>query len=330
MAGPESPKVAVIVRTKDRPELLRRALESLLGQTYPAWEAVIVNDGGARQPVADIIAAESERIGGRLRVVDHPTSTGRWPSANAGIAATHAPYVVLHDDDDSWHPDFLAQTAAFLDEHPDEWGVIARAEVIHERYEGDSFVETFRYRLEDHNPEVLLTDLLDFNRFVPIQFLYRRTLHEQLGLYDSTKSAAADWMFNMQVVALRPVRYVSRQVLSYWHQRPGVEGVQGNSVFAAPIDHRLADRRHRDEALRQYINAVGPGLPLFLAEREMRMEAAAQQRSTEVKERISDLEASISGLKGDIADLRRSLDLTLDARIRRIARKTRERVRRHT
>lgn len=319
------PRVGIVVRTKDRPAMLRRALASIQGQTYADWEAVIVNDGGAPDALEAVLAESSAAADPRIRVIHHPEPFGRWPSANAGVAATTAPYLVLHDDDDRWHPDFLAETTAHLDAHPDDYGVITHAEVVHEKYEGDELVEVWRYELEDHNPEVLLTDLLEFNRFVPIQFLYRRTLHELLGEYDATKPAAADWMFNLRAVALRPVPYASRRVLAYWHQRPGIDGALGNSVFAAPADHRFADRRHRDEELRAYIARNGAGLPLFLTKaletRTQEIQEAADRREQTLNERIDSLDEAL-------ADLKRSLELTIDARLRRWYRELRSKRRR--
>lgn len=319
------PRVGIVVRTKDRPAMLRRALSSIQAQTHGDWETVIVNDGGAPETVDAVLAQTGAAEDPRIRVIHHPESLGRWPSANAGVAATTAPYLVLHDDDDRWHPDFLAETTAHLDAHPDDYGVITHAEVIHERSEGEEFVEVWRYELEDHNPEVLLTDLLEFNRFVPIQFLYRRTLHDLLGEYDATKPAAADWMFNLRAVALRPVPYASPRVLAYWHQRPGIDGTLGNSVFAAPAEHRFADRRHRDEELRAYIAGNGAGLPLFLTKaletRTQEIQDAAHRRETALNERIDRLDEAL-------ADLKRSLELTIDARLRRWYRELRGKTRR--
>lgn len=329
MTDTNTARVAIVVRTKDRPQLLRRALASITAQSMPDWEAVIVNDGGDAASVIEVVNTVDPAARERIRVLDHIESLGRWPSANAGVDATTAEFIVLHDDDDSWHPEFLAETTAFLDAHPQEHGVIARADVVLEKYDGDDLVVTGGYQLEDHNPEVLLTDLLDFNRFVPIQFLYRRRLHDIIGPYDASKPAAADWMFNMQVVRLRPIRYVSERALAYWHQRPGVNGVNGNSVFAATGDHRIADRSHRDEALRAYIEADGAGLPLYLAQAFASLEKrneADRRRVDELEARLSAIEASMHEAASGIAALRVSLEQTIDARVRRIVRTGRARL----
>lgn len=322
------PKASVIIRTKDRPAMLRRALSSILSQEEQRWEALIVNDGGSPAAVDEVIAEYAAAAAGRVRVLHHETSLGRWPSANAGVTGTSAPYVVLHDDDDSWHPEFLSRTVRYLDENPDEWGVIVRTDVIHEQYEEDgSLRETWRYLLEAHHDRVLTMDIVKFNRFVPISFLYRRTLHDRVGLYDASLPAAADWAFNMQTLALRPLNYVDDDVLAYWHQRPGVDGTQGNSVFAAPADHREADRAHRDDALREYIANQGWGLPLFLSALSERHKREAVEIKTENEAHLAELRAQIVGLDEAIARLQHHLDRTMDARIRGFVWRQKQRMR---
>lgn len=301
MADPTAPDVAIVVRAKDRPQTLRRALASIGGQTFANWEAIIVNDGGEAAPVEELLAELDETVRSRIVHRRHPVSVGRWASANAGIAHTAAPLIVLHDDDDTWHPDFLTATVEHLRAHPDEIGVAARIEVIIEQERDGAFEESHRYLLEAHNDEILLTDLLEFNRFVPIGFLYRRALHESIGLYDQSLPAAGDWAFNLAAVATRRIRYVSDAPLAFWHQRPETPGVLGNSVHVATDDHRFADRRFRDDALRAYVRQAGLGLPLYLSAtttdlvrrletlteavaRLERLAASQQQRSAQLQE----------------------------------------------
>lgn len=50
----ENPLVSIIVRTKDRPKLLTRALQSIAEQTYRPIEVVLVNDGGCDLDVEEI------------------------------------------------------------------------------------------------------------------------------------------------------------------------------------------------------------------------------------------------------------------------------------
>src|SRR5205807_848942 len=78
----ETLPISVIVRTKDRPALLREAIASIRATGYPA-EIVVVNDGGAKPEVADVT------------LVQHDTSRGRAEAGNAGVRATSSKYVAF-------------------------------------------------------------------------------------------------------------------------------------------------------------------------------------------------------------------------------------------
>src|SRR5438445_225062 len=108
-------KVAVVMRTRNRPLLLRRAIGSVLAQTMADWEMIIVNDGGDGREVEGLVAAVSAHAAGRIRVVHHQRSLGMEAASNAGIAASESELLVTHDDDDSWEPAFLAECVGLLE-----------------------------------------------------------------------------------------------------------------------------------------------------------------------------------------------------------------------
>lgn len=258
------PLVSIVVRTKDRPDFLRRALTSITAQTLTRWECIIVDDGGKPAPVDAAVAALSADDRARIRIVHSPISRGRWVSANAGVLAGTAPLVVLHDDDDSWHPDFLARSVEYLDAHPERGGVVSRVEILWEKRSGDGFVVVDREVFQPDLPAPTLADTLLFNRFVPIAFVYRRSLHEELGLYDETLPVVGDWAFNLKVLARGPLDYLEGAPLAYWHQRVGSAGSEGNSVIESRGEHSRFDGRIRDDALREYVDGEGLGLVLYL------------------------------------------------------------------
>ena len=97
------PLVSVIVRTKNRPELLTNALRSIVQQTYGNFEIVLVNDGGMNiQDVAGAVAGKAP-----IRYIDHKKSLGRAAAANAGLKAARGRYINFLDDDDILYPDHL-------------------------------------------------------------------------------------------------------------------------------------------------------------------------------------------------------------------------------
>lgn len=116
------PSVSVIVATKDRPSLLRCALDSVAAQTLlrdDPIEVIVVNDGGA--DVSGVaVAAEAlgevidEVVDGAaagnlvVRLVSLPSTKGLAAARNRGLEIAQAGWVAFCDDDDVWLPHHLA------------------------------------------------------------------------------------------------------------------------------------------------------------------------------------------------------------------------------
>ena len=261
-----SARVGVVVRTKNRSWFLRRAILDIAAQTYAEWRVCVVNDGGDRGAVDEILAGLPEAIRGRVEVIHNPATVGRSAAANQGVRAVDTEFIVLHDDDDLWHPNFLLRTVEWLSTHPDDVGVVVRTEIVFERASaGGGFEEISREIFWADIDEIRFADLLEINRWVPISYLYRRELHDRVGYYDENIHAAEDWDFGLRTLVRHRVGFLDGTPLASWMQRRGVDGELGNSMFTLAQDHDRFDQHIRDTALREYAAAYGLGLPLYVA-----------------------------------------------------------------
>lgn len=257
-------RVGIVVRTKNRPWFLTRALEDIAAQTWSDWAVVVVNDGGDRSRVESALAAVDADVRRRVAVIHGATTRGRAASANAGVEALDSEFVVLHDDDDLWHPSFLARTVEWLEGHPDDAGVVVRTDIVYERERDGAFREVGREPMWPGLEEITYSDMLRINRAVPISFLYRRSLHDEVGGYAEELDVVEDWEFNLRVTLRRHVGFLDGEPLAFWMQRSAVAGDLGNSVVAMRGAHDRFDKRVRDDALREWVAANGAGLPLYL------------------------------------------------------------------
>jgi glycosyltransferase involved in cell wall biosynthesis len=104
----QNPLVSIIVRTKDRPKLLRRALKSIAEQTYRPLEVVLVNDGGCDLDIEEFKDILSDVPLTYMRL---QTNMGRANAGNVGIEKAKGKFIGFLDDDDvlrKGHVDILA------------------------------------------------------------------------------------------------------------------------------------------------------------------------------------------------------------------------------
>lgn len=112
--GQQTASISVIVPTQNRPALLEEAVQSLLAQTQPPAEIVIVDDGSTPPVNGDHLAA---KFGHRIRVVRNETARGLAYSRNLGVETTHCEFITHLDDDDLLAPEALyVAYRAFIDD----------------------------------------------------------------------------------------------------------------------------------------------------------------------------------------------------------------------
>ncbi|WP_416778065.1 glycosyltransferase family 2 protein [Microbacterium lacticum] len=257
-------RVTVVIRTKNREQLLARALDDVLAQTFDDWRLIVVNDGGQRRPVDALI--QQRTFHDRVEVIHVDGGTGSMEAAaNLGAQKADSDFVIIHDDDDTWDPQFLEVMVAALDADEDAVAAAARTEIIFERVDADRITELGRAPFVPPGEIVTMYDLLQTNRVVPIGLLVRRRVYDEIGWYDPALKVVGDWEFNLRLVRHGRVLFVGEEPLAFWHQRPQATGAASNSVFGERLGHMQFDRMVRDEALREYVDRNGIGGLLYLS-----------------------------------------------------------------
>ncbi len=111
------PAVSVVIPTHNRPELLRRALRSVLAQTFQDFEIIVVDDGDHPADAEGIVRSFSDA---RIRYVAQEKSHSGAPAArNRGAREARAALIAFLDDDDEWLSEKLSIQVAALKEHPE-------------------------------------------------------------------------------------------------------------------------------------------------------------------------------------------------------------------
>ena len=261
--------VAVVTRTRNRPVLLARAIDSVLAQTHRDWVHVVVNDGGDPAPVAALIARQDATYGGRVIVLNNPAPLGMEAASNAGIAAVGSRWVAIHDDDDTWRPAFLDRTLAAIRAHPlpECRGAVAWSEQVIERIDGARIIELGRESYGGRPRQLELWRLLQENQFPPIAFLFARSAYEAAGGFDATLPVLGDWDFNLRFCARFEIAVVPETLASIHHRPAGTHGAYANTVTAGAHLHAQYRVWLMNRWLRQDLAAgrIGPGVLAALA-----------------------------------------------------------------
>lgn len=259
-------KVAVITRTKDRNIMLSRAMASVSGQTFRDFTWVVVNDGGDRDGVDRVLAGWAD-ASVAVVPVHHPVNKGMEAASNAGISATSSEYVVIHDDDDTWDPTFLAKTVEFLDSPAGSAyaAVLTGTVRIDEVMEGEAIRQTFRGIWKPDTVGypvgcVHFSDMVVENQFAPIALVFRRSVYNVIGGYDETLPVLGDWEFNLRLLSKGDIAVIPEALANY-HHRPSVKGSNyGNSVHAGVNRHVIYDAVVRNRIIRKAIDDGNPAL----------------------------------------------------------------------
>ena len=109
-----TPRVSVVLPAYNAQDTVRRAIDSVLAQTMPDFELIVVDDG-SQDRTGEVVEAVDDP---RVRLLRRPHG-GVPPTINAGLAEARAPIVAIQDADDFSVPDRLERQLALLEERPE-------------------------------------------------------------------------------------------------------------------------------------------------------------------------------------------------------------------
>jgi glycosyltransferase involved in cell wall biosynthesis len=191
------PLVSIIIPTKNRCELLLLALESVRSQTYPHWEAIVVDDGSNDGTVGrmESLSREESRIRFLLRTGD---GVGTNVCRNLGLAVANGEYVIFLDSDDCLAPFCLEQRVEAMHEHPNlDFGIFP-THVFGERPGDTAFLWNADTTEDDMNRFLSLD--VPWNITSPI---WRRPALTVLGPCDVGLVCGQDWIFHIRALTKR-------------------------------------------------------------------------------------------------------------------------------
>jgi glycosyltransferase involved in cell wall biosynthesis len=189
--------VSVVIATRDRPELLRRAIAAVLAQDYDgAIDIAVVFD--QTEPDQSLVQTGDRRS---VAVMANTNTPGLPGGRNTGIKATSGELIAFCDDDDEWLPGKLAAQAAVFAQRPDV------------TFCTTGIVIDFDGTRTDRPSQVdeLTVELLVHDRLTeahPSSFVFRRSIIDRIGLVDEVIPGGYSEDYDFLIRAARDGRIV--------------------------------------------------------------------------------------------------------------------------
>lgn len=267
-------EVAILMRTRNRPQMLMRAIASVVAQTFCDWHIIIINDGGDQAAVED--ATRTSGAESKITVIHHTNSRGMAAASNSGIAASKSTYIALLDDDDTWEPTFLAEALAVLYAEGSESkikGVATYTNQVSESITGEHISVKTKKPYPLQPPFISLSNLLLENQFTNLSFLYRRDVLDAIGCYDEEFILFDDWEFNIRFASHSDIAVLPRFLANY-HMRlqSDAAGAHANNLAVASNKQALV-AKFRDILLRRDLQSgkLGVGTLMHLANQNLKV-----------------------------------------------------------
>jgi glycosyltransferase involved in cell wall biosynthesis len=119
-ADDPQPRVSVVIIFLNEARFLQEAVNSVLAQTFDAWELLLVDDGSTEGSTA-IAKSAARRLPQKVRYLEHEDHANRGMSAsrNVGLRHARAEYILFLDGDDVLTRQALSEQVALMEAHPE-------------------------------------------------------------------------------------------------------------------------------------------------------------------------------------------------------------------
>jgi glycosyltransferase involved in cell wall biosynthesis len=186
------------------------AVESVLAQTYPNYELIIVDDAST-DGTAQILSRY--RSHPQVRLYCNPANLGMAANWNAGLRQARGEFIAKLDADDLYAPNFLEEVVPVFQKHPSVGMVFSAAHLIHS--DGRVTHEKRYFRSRVYPGQEFLDKLLLACVIRSPTVCVRRECYDRLGYFLPSLSIHADWEMWVRITAHYDVGYVAKYLASY-------------------------------------------------------------------------------------------------------------------
>ncbi len=200
--------ISVVIPTHNRCNLLKRAVDSVLNQTYKDIELIVVSDGSTDE--TDAVMQKYTNNDDRVRFIHYPDPKGANHARNTGIKESRGNFIAFLDDDDEWFPQKLEKQIRVFNEDGEIGLVYSGIDVIQQ----DSGTHYLSIPNEEGalKKKILLWNCITTTSTVVL----KRSILEEVGCFDEQLPAKQDYDLWIRCLQITKVGCVSEPLINYY------------------------------------------------------------------------------------------------------------------
>ncbi|WP_013334356.1 trifunctional glycosyltransferase/class I SAM-dependent methyltransferase/polysaccharide deacetylase [Gloeothece verrucosa] len=214
--------VSIIIPAYNAAETLGATLTSIQAQTFPHWEAIIIDDGSSDQTVA--IAQEFAAKDHRISLVAQ-SNQGVSAARNRGIELAKFDWLLFLDADDWIKAEYLERMTKALEEDSSLDAVQCGTSRI--APDGSTMLEQYPLSLKDLFPVLALRCPLLIHSCV-----FRKALAQSIGGFDTSLRTSEDWDFWQRLARIGAKFGSVQEIMAFYRMRPNSLSRDVNYIFA--------------------------------------------------------------------------------------------------
>lgn len=205
--------ITVIITTYMRHfNMLNRAIQSVLNQTYNNLELIIVDDSPENYEQREVIKKRIEEIeDNRIKYIQHSINKGACAARNTGINNSKGNIIMFLDDDDEWLRDKIELQVKALSEKNADFAYCSYKNIIESNNKSrERIISRF------YNDSIFFEKLMGENFIGSVSFVaIKKKCFEKCGLFNEELKSCQDWDMWIRVLSQYKVCYVDKPLVIY-------------------------------------------------------------------------------------------------------------------
>ncbi len=246
---------AIITTYKRPPEMVKRAAESVLNQTYKNIELLIIDDSPATYEQRNDVRNMALALGENVRYIQHEKNMGACAARNTGIENAKGKYVAFLDDDDEWLPEKTELQKKVFDDNP-EVALVYCGYYSYNTVTSQSKVLKTDYHRGNVYEALVISNFIGSTSFP----LIKRAVLNEIGGFDIKMKAAQDYEVWLRIAKKYKVDCGEKRLVKYYVHEG--EQITKNHLGRAEAFLRLIElnidylKKHRELYSSKLFNAV--------------------------------------------------------------------------